>query len=72
MKPQIATDAIALTVTDGVPVRLPHGMGRQVEGWLVIWQDAAVVLRVQDAAADSSKELVLVPSGSGRVRVVLL
>lgn len=72
MIPAIATDPIALDVVAGVAVTIPHGLGRQVAGWLVIWQDAACAFAVQDPAADSRRELVLVPSGSASVRLVLL
>lgn len=72
LKPAIATEAIALTVVAGQAVTLAHGMGRQIEGFIVIWRDAPCELYVQDAAKDSSKELVLVPTASANVRVVLL
>lgn len=69
--PQIATEAIELDVTTGVPVTIPHGLGRQVLGWLVIWQDVACQLEIQDPAADTTRDLVLVPTASASVRVVL-
>lgn len=72
MIPAIATDPIELTVQAGVAVSIPHGLGRQVAGWLVIWRTAACEFTVQDPAADSRRELVLVPSGSASVRLVLL
>lgn len=72
MIPQLATDLIPLSVTAGVAVTIPHGVGRQLAGWLVIWQDSACVFSIQDPAADSSRELVLVPSGTASVRLVLL
>jgi len=72
MIPAIATDVIELTVTAGTPVTIAHGLGRQVTGWLVLWQDAACVFTIQDPAADSRRELVLVPSGTANVRLVLL
>ena len=72
MIPKISTDLIELSVTAGTPVTIPHGLGRQVAGWLVIWQSAACVFTVQNPAADSSRELILVPSGTANVRLVLL
>ena len=72
MIPAIATDPIELSVTAGTPVTIPHGLGRQVTGWLVLWQNAACGFTVQDPAADSRQALVLVPSGTAKVRLVLL
>ena len=72
MIPAIATDIIALSVTAGVAVTIPHGIGRQIAGYLVIWRSAPCVFTVQNPAADSSKILVLVPSGTANVRLVLL
>jgi len=70
--PQFATDPIELAVSAGVVVTIPHGLGRQVAGWLVIWRDAACDFTIQNPIADSSRELVLVPNGSATVRLVLL
>lgn len=70
--PQIATDAIVLTVSAGVPVTVKHGLGRQIAGWLVIWQTAACGFYVQTPTADTSREIVLVPTASASVRLVLL
>lgn len=72
MIPTIATNPIELDVTAGEPISIEHGFGRQVAGWLVIWRDAAVDFTVYDASADTSETLVLVPSASARVRLVLL
>lgn len=72
MTATIVTDPIELDVQASVPVRIPHGLGRQVAGWLVIWQSALISFFVQNPTADSSRELVLVPSASGSVRLVLL
>lgn len=72
MIPQFATDQIDLSVTAGVPVTIPHGLGRQVAGYVPIWKSSACEFTVQNPAADSSRELVLVPSGTASVRLVLL
>lgn len=72
MPTAIATDPIALSVTASEPVTIRHGLGRQVAGWLVIWATAPVEFFVADAAADTRTELVLVPSATCDVRVVLL
>lgn len=70
--PELSTRPIALDVENGTPVTIRHGLGRHVYGWLVIWQTAAVSFAVQNAAADTRNELVLVPAGTGSVRLVLL
>ncbi len=72
MIPVIATDLIELNVTAGTPVTIPHGLGRQITGWLILWQDAACVFTIQDPAADNRQALILVPSGTAHVRLVLL
>ncbi len=72
MKPQIATDVIELSVTAGVAVTIPHGLGRQIAGYLPIWKSAPCEFSIQNPAADSSRELVLVPTGTASVRLVLL
>ena len=72
MIPQIATDLIELSVTVNVPVTIRHGLGRQVAGYIVVWRSAPCDFTVQNPAADSSRELVLVPSGTANVRLVLL
>lgn len=72
MIPAIATDPIELSVTAGVAVTVSHGLGRQVAGFLVIWRDAPCELTVQNPQADSSRELVMLPSGSANLRLVLL
>ncbi len=70
--PVISTAALDLQVTSGKPVRIAHGLGRQVEGWLVLWQTAPVAFSIQDPGADTAQELVLVPNASARVRLVVL
>lgn len=72
MIPAIATDPIEMSVTGGVAVTIAHGLGRQVAGWLVIWRSAECEFVIADALDDSSKELVLIPSGTAKVRLVLL
>lgn len=70
--PRFSTEALTLTVVGGDPVTIDHGFGRQVEGWAVIWSDEHILFRIQDPAADTSRELTLIPSASGTVRLVLL
>ncbi len=72
MIPRLSTDPIELAVSAGIPVTIAHGLGRQVAGWLVIWRSTACEFSIQDPAADTSRELVLVPSGTASVRLVLL
>ncbi len=70
--PTIATDLIELTVVATTPVTIKHGLGRQVGGWQVLWRDTAGIdFHVQDSTLDTSRELVLIPSASGNVRLVL-
>lgn len=66
------TDPIELTVEAGTPITIRHGLGRQVNGWLCVWSTAPVIFHVADPRADTARELVLVPSNSARVRLVLL
>lgn len=70
--PKISTDSIPLSVVSGVPVTIRHGLGRQVEGWLVIWRTVPVDFHVLDPGADTRSELVLIPSASASVRIILL
>ncbi len=72
MKLAFATDFIELSVTAGTPVTIAHGLGRQVAGYLCLWRDAPCEFTVQDPAADSRRELVLVPDGTAHVRLALL
>ena len=66
------SDAVELSVTAGTPVAIPHGLGRQVKGWLLIWCTVPVEFFVADAAADTRRELVLVPSATCDVRLLLI
>lgn len=68
---QIESDPIELDVTIDTPITIRHGLGRQVH-WLCVWQSAFVDFKVADPAADTSRELVLVPSNTAKVRLVLL
>ena len=70
--PTISTDSFEVTVVANTPVTITHGLGRQIEGWLVIWQTAPVSLSVVDAAADTRQTLVLLPDQSANIRLVLL
>lgn len=72
MNAYIITGPIFLTVTASVPVTIAHGLGREPAGWLVIWSDVDVQFHVEDADADARQELVLVPSATANVRLVLL
>jgi len=70
--PAISTQPIALSVQTGQPVTIRHGLGRQVHGWLTLWRDAVCDFYIQDPAADTRQELVLIPTGNANVRLVLL
>lgn len=72
LKAEISTDIIELDVVNGQPLTIAHGVGRQIAGFIVVWRTAPVDLYVQDPARDSSKELILVPTATARVRLVLL
>lgn len=69
---EIVTLPIPLDVTSGTPAIIKHGLGRQIAGWLVIWQTAACQFYVQDPHRDTSQELVLIPNATCSVRLVLL
>lgn len=68
----LSTDIIELAVQAGQAVSIPHGLGRQIAGYLVVWRSAPTTLYVQDPSKDTSKELVLVPTATASVRLVLL
>ena len=72
MRPLDASDPIELTVTASTPVTIRHGLGRQVQGWLLVWCTAPVEFFVADPTADTRQELVLVPSATCDVRLLLL
>lgn len=72
MTPLLTSDLIELDLTAAVGVRISHGLGRQIKGWLVIWSTAPLTLSVLDPDADTKTELVLVPDATCRARVLLL
>ena len=72
MIPEFVTDIIELNVSIGTPVTITHGLGRQVAGFVVLWRSAPCDFHIQNPAVDSSRDLVLVPSGTASVRLVLL
>lgn len=72
MLPGIATDPIEVSVTAGQVVTVRHGLGRQLAGFLVVWRSAPCDFHIHDPAADTSREVALVPSGTADVRLVLL
>jgi hypothetical protein len=72
MIPKISSEPIELETTASQPVTVKHGLGRQVAGYVVIWSTGPVQLYVQDPAADTSRELVLIPDATVRLRLVLL
>ncbi len=67
-----ATRPIAFTARAGHPVTISHGLGRQVEGWQVIWNDRPVVFSVLYPNANTANEITLVPSGDANVKLVLV
>ncbi|TXH47593.1 MAG: hypothetical protein E6Q97_26865 [Desulfurellales bacterium] len=69
MIPAISTNFIDLDVLIGQPVRVAPQLGREPVGWLVIWQDAPVQFHALPTVAG---ELMLMPSASARVRLVVL
>jgi hypothetical protein len=70
-RPEISTDPISLDVTAGFAVTVRHGLGRQVVGWQIIWKNAAVDFFEPNPAADTRAELVLMPTATAKVRLVL-
>ncbi|PKM43255.1 MAG: hypothetical protein CVV05_15525 [Gammaproteobacteria bacterium HGW-Gammaproteobacteria-1] len=72
MKTEISTHLIEVDAQNGIPIEVRHGMGRQVGGWLVVWQDAPGAFYATNPDADSSRALMLTPTGSFRARIVLL
>lgn len=59
-------------MTAGVPVDIQTGLGRQVGGYVIVWQSAPCVLHVADPKADTRRVLRLVPSATASLRLVLL
>lgn len=53
----------------GEPLTIAHGLGRPVNGWIVIYAEAPVALH---ATQNSREALVLVPSATTTVRLVLV
>jgi hypothetical protein len=72
MKAEITTRIIEVEAQSGVPLDVRHGMGREVGGWLVVWQDAPGAFHVTNPHADSRQALTLTPTGTFRARLVLL
>lgn len=70
--PDISTAALHLSVVSGEPYTITHGFGRQVVGWLVLWQTAACDFVVQNPLADTRQQITLIPSATADVRLVLL
>ncbi len=70
--PKISSDIIELDVSIGMPVTIAHGFGRQITGWLIVWKTQDVDFYVVDSETDSSQNLVLMPTATGTVRLVLL
>lgn len=68
----LARDFIEREVEVGEPLTIEHGLGREVAGWLVIWQSAPVQFHVYDPAADTRNVLTLVPDATAKVRLVIL
>jgi hypothetical protein len=69
--PQISSAPIEVVVNDAQPLRIVHGFGRQIIGGLVLWQTTPVAFSIQDPAADTANEIVLIPNASATVRLVL-
>ena len=63
------SDAIELAAVAGEPLRLAHGFGRPVNGWIVIYAEAPIALHATENSRDA---LVLVPSATRTVRLVLV
>lgn len=68
----IVSDLIEVSVTAGVAFDVRTGLGRQVGGYVVVWQSAPCVLHVEDPKADTRRVLRLVPSATASLRLVLL
>jgi hypothetical protein len=72
MQSLLTSDPIELTFTAFTPLTVRHGYGRPIKGWLVVWADSFLGLRVVDEEADTRTELTLVADASGSVRLLLL
>jgi hypothetical protein len=72
MRLKFATDPIPLDVQAGKAITIKHGMGSQVDGWLVIWQTAPIALWQTNPTQDTRNEITLTPSHTGSIRLVFL
>lgn len=70
--PTITSEPIALDFVAGQPQTIQHGYGRQLAGWLVVWQDGPGSVYVSDPNADTAQDLVLISSANFAARIVLL
>jgi hypothetical protein len=70
--PIIITDPIELSVIANTPFTVPHGLGRQIGGYWVVWSTDFVQLKVADPAEDTRLEITLIADASVDLRLVLL
>ena len=71
--PEISTHAIELDCVGGVPIIIPHGLGRQLFGYDIIWKLVpGLDLTVVNPGDDTSNSITLLPSATGKIRLVLL
>ena len=63
------SDAIELDALAGTPLTLAHGLGRPVNGWIVVYAEAPIALY---ALRNDNEALVLMPTACSRIRVVLV
>lgn len=70
--PKISTDSFEVSVTADVPFTINHGLGRQVEGEVIIARSAPCEVHRQDWTADTRQALTLIPTNTCFLRIVLL
>ena len=70
--PSISTRPIEMDVLAGVSITIKHGVGRQLFGWQIIWQDTPNSFSIVNPGEDTSNSITLLPSATGKVRLVLL
>lgn len=69
---ELVTEPIHLAVIANQPFIIRHGLGRAINGCMVIWADGPCSVWVADPLADTRQEIAFVCNASVDLRLVLL